>query len=1114
MTPNEAGRELARAAALSRSIGRRLAFWRGAVVAIPFLAIVVAADWLPDGWLVRPGSFLPMLLGSVGLGTIAAAGLVAGHSIRSGRLRRRVPEIERARGLARGEFLGAIELGELEGEPTDLAVLHRVRIARELAGQTARGLLPDSHRGLRAVRRVALPGLGVVAAVLAAGFAGDPASSVRTVGALSRPWAVTFPPPPPPLAVNPHGGSVLRGSGFDVEISAVGRQYVLLGQGRSGRPALWDTLVVVDGVGVGRIEPVDETIRFWAQDSHGEVTDTFSVVPLDPLTVTDLRVELDYPAYLGRSPEVVTGHVARLEVPSGTRLVFTARTNHPITHMGLVVESGAGIDTVPLDVDLDRGTGVVLARDSAQLSWWMVPRHRVPGVRLPPAIALSVRPDEPPAVAIVYPGQDRLLGIDRSLSLVIEAKDDYGLDEVGVVWWRETSGGRRDAQVFERLGGSDGARRLVLRPTLDLENSGFLPGDEIVYYARARDSRASSAVSDTFRARLAGIAELRDEVVRRTEALVEETQSLRDRAGELSDEARDAERRSATTELETRPAQAAERAAFGATQEARDLLGDARELEAALQQMQEELGAARRGLDSSALSDPDLQRRMGELEDLFKEIMESGLRERIEALEESLRGLDRDDLKGALAEFSRQSSDLEQRLDQALGLMERVALEQSLEGTRQQVEDLADRQERLSAVDPSDEGWSDRQESLSSESVDLSEQVDDIADRLDAQQAGEAADRGRMAAEEARSAASRMRSAARQAEGQDGSGNSTSTQDARTAATDLEDAERNLAAAGEALAEDWRAEAMEVVGRATTEALELAREQERMVESLRAGEEPEELAAKQSAIRQGLDNLSQSLAEAGRKTALMDRRAGPAAAQAGREMDAMRQSLSGGASRRSESARQGEAAMEALGDLAGSLMTSQKQMAEASSATGMEEALEKLAGMGKQQAGLNSESGELFLFMRGGQSAEDRLGSLADRQQAVSEDLRELAADPAVRELGSRPAELASEADEIARRLAEGTLDRETLARQEQLFRRLLDAGRSLEKDDRDPDRRESTTATLRVALTPNGDGVEELGPRYPYPDDALMQDLTAAQRLLVYEYFDRLNGEIAAERP
>ena len=106
MTPNEASGELARAAAIVRSTGRRTALWRASLAGLPLLALLVGASRLPPGWLAQAGSFLPMLLAFLGLVTFGAVGLVAGSSIQASRLRRRVPEIEEAQGLARGELLG------------------------------------------------------------------------------------------------------------------------------------------------------------------------------------------------------------------------------------------------------------------------------------------------------------------------------------------------------------------------------------------------------------------------------------------------------------------------------------------------------------------------------------------------------------------------------------------------------------------------------------------------------------------------------------------------------------------------------------------------------------------------------------------------------------------------------------------------------------------------------------------------------------------------------------------------------------------------------------------------------------------------------------------------
>ncbi len=1119
MSPGEAGRELARAVATVRSVGRSIALWRSAVIGIPVLALLSVAGWMPDGWLSRPGSIIPMLLAVTGLVLIGTAGLAAGASVRSFQLRRRAAEIETAQGLARGDLLGAIELGSGPGDSGGLSDLHRQRVAAALEGRSARELLPTSCGSLRAARRLALPGVGVVLAVLGLGLSEKPVSAARALGILARPWAATFPPAPPPLRLDPPGGEVLRGGAFEVVVSAVGRDQVRLGQAGSGTPTRRTVLDVLGGAAVARIEPVDERIRFWAEDDRGSTTDTFTVVPVDPLTITSLLIELDYPRYLSRPRELLSGPVNSLQVPFGTRLGLTARTNHPIERMGLTRtrDGEATADTLDLEVAADMARGALTAERSELLSWWMVASPSVPDVRVPPAITLSVTEDAPPTVVLVYPGEDRTLGIERALSLVIEAKDDYGLGEVGLVWWRESTGGRTDPPTRERLAEGSGARRLTLRPTIDFESAGFLPGDEIVYFATARDSnpRAPASVSDTFRARLASLEELTDEIVHRTGGLVEEARSVRDNVGDLSGGARDAERRSRGGDEDSRQADAApDRADFGATRESRDLLGEAREVEAQLTRMREDLGDLGAGLDAAVFTDPDLRQRIQELEELYREILDSGLRDRIEALEEALRGLDRDDLRDALSDLSRQTADIEEQLDRALGLMERVALEQSLEGARQTAEDLADRQEQASVSNRLDEAWADRQERQAAESEALAGQVDDLSDRLEAQQAPEGAERAREAAEDARSAASRMRSAARRTSGDSESSGSRSAQEAKSAAAELEQAERNLAAAGEALTEDWRSEAMKVVERAAAETLELAREQERIVKRLRSGDRSEDLSASQSAVREGLDNLSQSLAEAGRQTALMDRRTGPAAARAGREMDALGQSISGGAARRNDAVQEGESAIQALADLASSLLASGRAMAEASSATGMEEALDRLAGMGKRQAGLNSESGELFLLMREGRSGDDQLSELSARQAGISRELLDLAADPAARELGSRPEELSAEADEIARRLMTETLDRETLSRQERLFQRLLDAGRSLEKDEEEARRRQATTARPRAVLVPNEDAGIVAGPRYPYPDAEDMEGLTASQRRMVYEYFDRLNAGNPEDQP
>ena len=106
--------------------------------------------------------------------------------------------------------------------------------------------------------------------------------------------------------------------------------------------------------------------------------------------------------------------------------------------------------------------------------------------------------------------------------------------------------------------------------------------------------------------------------------------------------------------------------------------------------------------------------------------------------------------------------------------------------------------------------------------------------------------------------------------------------------------------------------------------------------------------------------------------------------------------------------------------------------------------------------------------------------------------------------------EMADEAKDLARRMEARQLDRETVQRQERLFRRMLDAGRTLQGQEEDERKeRQSTTArddsvhlppALRALLS---DGDQ---PRMPSWDE--LQGLSPEERRLVVDYFRRLSEQ------
>ncbi|MCG8467395.1 MAG: hypothetical protein MJB57_04195, partial [Gemmatimonadetes bacterium] len=174
-----------------------------------------------------------------------------------------------------------------------------------------------------------------------------------------------------------------------------------------------------------------------------------------------------------------------------------------------------------------------------------------------------------------------------------------------------------------------------------------------------------------------------------------------------------------------------------------------------------------------------------------------------------------------------------------------------------------------------------------------------------------------------------------------------------------------------------------------------------------------------------------------------------------------------------------------------------------------QEAAEQMAQLAQQQGGVTQETSSLLMPGPKPAGQEQIQEQIARQQQEIADELGDLE-DPEGELLG-RPEEMAEEAAEIARQLALDGPTQETLERQRRLFRRMLDAGRSLEDEDLDPNRRESETGRAGPRAPPEIDPDLLRGRRFPLPSEAALRELPVFYRALIFDYFDRLNRSPAS---
>jgi hypothetical protein len=608
------------------------------------------------------------------------------------------------------------------------------------------------------------------------------------------------------------------------------------------------------------------------------------------------------------------------------------------------------------------------------------------------------------------------------------------------------------------------------------------------------------------------------------------------------------------------------------SEHARSIAKDQQAVAERMEALRKSAAALEQQLRQAGALDSSLARQLRDVQQLLREALTPELMEQMRKLEEAAQRLSGNDAREAMRDLAAMQQRLREQLEKSAEMLKRAAYEGAMQTLRDEAKELA-KKERAFA-DSAAKGADPRSQSedarrLSERSERFKDNVETLQERLARDRADAAAKNTDAARRHAEAGEERMREAAQaaqreaqraeraDAEKARGADQKSSAQDrradrqgqrageapsqrtgqraersqeqpaagqsqdrqgageqrAREAAGQMDNAAQAMQDARDAQVQEWKKELTSELDQSVQELLQMARQESALEQQARSGRtSQEQMRGRQSSVQQGLDQAGKRLQEAGKKSALLSGRSQRAMADAKQKVGEATRQLSGregdGRSPGSQAASALGEAADALNRAAASLARDRERANGASSASGFAEMLQQMQEMAKRQGAINSQAQGL-LSMPGGQGspgAQATAQALARQQRSVAQQLDELGDAPGA----NRAAELAREARRLAEALEGGRLDAATLARQEQLFRRLLDAGRSLEKDEReDSDRREAKAAVGAEGFTPeNINATGRAGTRFREPTWDELRGLTADERRAILEYFKRINVE------
>ncbi len=1063
-----------------------------AAIVLLSTVIVGGGAWLLGGarWIALPRA-TPVLIWIVLIGVNAAAAWWLVQRARRHLARSSVAAaIEAEQDLRAGALRGVIEVPESAIARRANEVIAGTLVSR---GPTLAPAL------LRACRNRAAQVSGVAVVTLAMLLFAAPSFSDGLL-AIRRPFSAWSGSLVPALAFKDLPSDLLRGEALRVRVEAAGRRTVTLTSRTTGEG--WQiTLLNVDpatGIAATTIGPVRGDIILTATDGRN-VTDTLVVRVTDKPFVGGVVLRATYPAYLGRAAEgLPVGEPA--QVPRGTVIAVTGRASTKLDRGYVRSDS----DSVSFDVSGQAFSGVLTPRQSQRWSWFAF-GERIAIADVPLPIELDVIPDSVPTVELVQPTTDTLVAAVDRIQLQITASDDHGVSLVELIATRSVARGRAETPVTARLAAQQGTMWNG-SPVVDLAPFELQPGDAL---------RLQIAATDNSPWKQRGVSR---EVVIRIPTM-EERRSL---ARSAADSTANAARNAATQQrsLEQRTAEASrergnrgnqpngqpsndaskgkdKEMSYEAAEKARALAQEQRELANKIDQLKDAAAALQEQLKEAGALDSALSRQLREAQDLLRDALTPEMMEQMKKLESSTRELNSEQSRDALKNMAEQQKRLREQLEKSAEMLKRAALEGAMETLKDEAREISEKQRDMadSAARMDAENKKEAGDRLADRSERLANDVKRLQQRLQKEKADAASQKANSAQQHAEKSEQQMRQ-----------------QDAKNASQQMEQAAKDLQDAREQQVGEWKKELTEALDQSIQELLQMAREEAAMEEKARsAGRDQaksDPLRGQQSAVQQGVDKTAERLQKEGQKTSLLSGRAQRAMNEAMQRTQQATQQLTEQRGSQQASGALGDAA-EALNRAAAALARDRERANSANSATGFSEMIQQMQEMAKKQGSINAQAQGLMPIPGQGQmspEAQATARTLARQQRSIANQLEEIS-DAAG---GDRAGELAKEARQLAEALEQTRVDAQTVARQQQLFRRMLDAGRSLEKEEReDNDKREAKAATGDDRFDPGANAVRgKAGQKFGEPTWDELRGLSADERRAILEYFKRINAK------
>ena len=453
--------------------------------------------------------------------------------------------------------------------------------------------------------------------------------------------------------------------------------------------------------------------------ADGFYSDEYRVTIVPKPTLAGLKIRLEYPAYLNKPAEVLTG-TGDMTIPEGTRVNWTMSTRNTDELVLLLSDTAVRLkpqeNKVSFAQKIRKTFPYSITGKNSFLDHGDTNRYLI-----------SVIADEYPSIAVeeTQDSSYRTLYYFRG-----EITDDYGFKALTFHYKKQQAGDKENdgGYTVKQIGVNPGQNRQVFFHSFNFAEADINPGDEIVYYFTVYDNDGVNGSKQARTAKHVFRVPTLEELAKDNE---KSSQSIK---SELTESIKKAEKiQKESSELNKSLLQK-KNMDWQDRKKVEDLLKKQKELEKQIDDLKKE--NEKKNQQQNQFKKPNEQEleKQKDMEKLLNDMMNEDLKKMLEELEKLMQQQDKNKIQEKLKDMKFDNEDLKKQLERTLELYKQMEFDMKLQDAIDKLDKMAKEQKDLAKETQQQQSNSNdtkKQQQLEQKQQELNQKFDDFRKDMD-----------------------------------------------------------------------------------------------------------------------------------------------------------------------------------------------------------------------------------------------------------------------------------------------------------------------------------------------------------------------------------------------